>query len=96
MSEIEFASAQFLPYLPEDAQINPGAYDFELAQWLSQALSRCGIVTSYPVSEDWGWFLEYDAGEAEFVIGCAAWPNPATAIPASRSSGARSSASICR
>lgn len=58
MPEIEFTSAQFLPYLPEDAQVNPGAYGFELAQWLSQALSRCGIVTSYPVSEDWGWLLE--------------------------------------
>lgn len=67
---IEFTSDQFLPYLPEQAQVNPGAYGFELAHWLSQQLAAQGVVTSYPLSEDWGWFLEYIEGEAEFMIGC--------------------------
>ncbi|MBK8579263.1 MAG: hypothetical protein IPN78_13880 [Candidatus Accumulibacter sp.] len=70
MLSIEFESAKFLPYLPESSQANPGAYGFELALWLSQALMRAGIVTSYPLGEDWGWFIEYLAGEAEFMIGC--------------------------
>jgi hypothetical protein len=70
MLSIEFESAKFLPYLPESSQANPGAYGFELALWLSQALMRAGIATSYPLGEDWGWFIEYLAGEAEFIIGC--------------------------
>ena len=70
MPQIEFESAKFLPYLPEDSQSNPGAYGFELALWLSQALMRANIPTSYPLGEDWGWFIEYIEGDAEFMIGC--------------------------
>lgn len=70
MTRITFYSAQFLPYLPESCQVNPGAYGFELALWLSNALMPLGIVTSYPLGEDWGWFIEYGEGEAEFMIGC--------------------------
>jgi len=68
---IEFSSAKFLPFLPEECQANPGAYGFELALWLAQALAQRGVVTSYPLGEDWGWFLEYtDTEETEFSIGC--------------------------
>jgi hypothetical protein len=70
MFRIEFESGKFLPYLPEESQANPGAYGFELALWLSQAHMRSGIPTSYPLGEDWGWFIEYIEGEAEFMIGC--------------------------
>ncbi|MCM5682316.1 hypothetical protein M8A51_22540 [Schlegelella sp. S2-27] len=70
MQRIEFESAKFLPYLPEDCQVNPGAYGFELSLWLSQTLMRQGVVTSYPLGEDWGWFIEYIEGDAEFMIGC--------------------------
>ena len=70
MWHIEFSSAEFLPYLPEECQANPGAYGFELAQWLSMALARQGIVTSYPLGEDWGWFIEYTEDEVEIMIGC--------------------------
>lgn len=61
---IEFVSAKFLPTLPEDCQVNPGRYGFELALWLAQALSRQGIVTSYPTDEDWAWFLDYEPSDA--------------------------------
>ncbi len=71
MLQIEFESAKFLPYLPEICQANPGAYGFELALWLSQALMRADLPTSYPLGEDWGWFIEYTDAEAEFMIGCA-------------------------
>lgn len=57
MWRIEFSSAEFLPYLPEQAQANPGVYGFELAQWLSRALAERGVVTSYPIGEDWGWLI---------------------------------------
>ena len=67
---IEFYSSRFLPYLPESCQVNPGVYGFELALWLSNALIPLDIVTSYPIGEDWGWFIEYREGEAKFMIGC--------------------------
>ncbi len=67
---IEFSSDKFLPYLPEACQSNPGVYGFELALWLSQALMREALPTSYPLEEDWGWFIEYIDGEAEFMLGC--------------------------
>lgn len=69
---IEFVSAKFLPTLPEDCQVNPGRYGFELALWLAQSLSRQGIVTSYPNDEDWAWFLDYEASdELNLTICCA-------------------------
>lgn len=70
MWHIEFSSAEFLPYLPEACQANPGVYGFELALWLSRALAERGLVTSYPLGEDWGWFIEYVEGETEITIGC--------------------------
>ena len=71
MWRIEFTSADFLPRLPQACQVNPGAYGFELAWWLAQALAARGIVTSYPLGEDWGWLIEHvDADETEFTIGC--------------------------
>jgi hypothetical protein len=70
MWRIEFTSEKFLPYLPEESQSNPGAYGFELAQWLSERLMKHGIVTGYPLGEDWGWFIEYINGETEITIGC--------------------------
>jgi hypothetical protein len=71
MWRIEFSSAEFLPYLPEDSQGNPGVYGFELAHWLSRALAERGVVTSYPLGEDWGWLIEYIDGDLEVTIGCA-------------------------
>ena len=71
MWRIEFTSDQFLPALPEECQGNPGVYGFELAWWLCQALAQAGIVTSYPLGEDWGWLIEYIAPSGiEFTIGC--------------------------
>ncbi len=72
MLQLHFRTTRFLPYLPEASQVNPGAYGFELAQWLSQALMQAGIVTSYPLGEDWGWFIEYFEDEFECMVGCAA------------------------
>ncbi len=70
MWRIEFLSDKFLPLLPEECQENPGAYGFELAFWLSQALVKQGIVTSYPLGEDWGWLIQYINDELEVTIGC--------------------------
>jgi hypothetical protein len=70
--DIEFVTAKFLPTLPEDCQVNPGRYGFELALWLAQALSRQGIVTSYPNDEEWAWFLDYEpSDELNLTICCA-------------------------
>jgi hypothetical protein len=71
MTRFEFESDRFLPQLPESAQVNPGAYGFELAWWLAQRLQELGIETSYPLGEDWGWLIEHvDEGDDEFTIGC--------------------------
>jgi hypothetical protein len=71
MWQIEFTSERFLPYLPEHCQSNPGAYGFELAHWLSMELMKRGVATSYPLDEDWGWFIEYGDDEVELRVCCA-------------------------
>jgi hypothetical protein len=72
MWRIKFSTLKFLPAMPEECQGNPGVYGFELAWWLAQALAKRGVVTSYPLGEDWGWLIEYiTPDEAEFAIGCA-------------------------
>ncbi len=71
MWRIEFTSAKYLPILPGECHVNPGAYGFELALWLASALAQHGVITGYPLGEDWGWFIEYtDAKDGEFLIGC--------------------------
>jgi hypothetical protein len=70
MWQVEFSSTKFAPYLPEKCQGNPGVYGFELALWLSQELAKLGIVTSYPLGEDWGWFIEHIQNGTEIMIGC--------------------------
>ena len=67
----QFRSARFSPLLPDESQVNPGVYGAELAFWLCAELAALGITTSYPVSEDWGWFIEYAAASgAEFAVHC--------------------------
>ena len=67
----EFDSSEFAPVLPDDSQVNPGVYGAELAFWLCGALARAGTITSYPESEDWGWYIEHRTERgAEFAIHC--------------------------
>ena len=67
----EFHSERFVPVLPDECQVNPQVYGMELAFWLCSELAQCGIVTSYPESEDWGWYIEYNADSgAEFAVDC--------------------------
>lgn len=70
MKMLVFRSDLFKPYLPDDAQVNPNVLGFELALWLSRELAAAGTVTSYPNAEDWGWFLEFDDDDAEYMICC--------------------------
>ena len=68
---VEFHSDRFVPILPEDSQVNPQVYGAELAYWLTLELVKRGIVTSYPVAEDWGWLIEYSTGAgSEFAVHC--------------------------
>jgi hypothetical protein len=69
---IEFSSAKFLPTLPEDCQLDPGRYGFELALWLAQALNRHGIVTGYPNGDEWAWFLDYEPSDTLSLAICCA------------------------
>lgn len=56
---VEFESDLFIPFLPEDSQVNPQVYGAELTYWLSKKLAEKGVITTYPNNEDWGWFIEY-------------------------------------
>lgn len=68
---VGFRSDRFAPILPEDSQVNPEVYGAELAWWLTSALAAQGVVTSYPIAEDWGWFIEYSGGDdSEFALHC--------------------------
>ena len=68
---VEFQSDRFAPILPEDSQVNPQVYGAELAYWLAAELVKRGIVTSYPIAEDWGWLVEYSTGAgSEFAVHC--------------------------
>lgn len=68
---VTFRSARFAPFLPEDSQVNPEVYGAELAYWLSAELARQGVFTSYPQSEDWGWYVEYiTPNGSEFAVLC--------------------------
>lgn len=55
----EFVSGKFAPFLPDEAQVNPGVFGAEVAFWLARRLAEHGVVTSYPQNEDWGWYLDY-------------------------------------
>lgn len=67
----QFRSRRFAPILPDEAQVNPGVYGAELAFWLCQELAKRGVVTSYPLAEDWGWLIEFSAPDgSEFAVHC--------------------------
>ena len=76
MWEVELKSGAFLPFLPEEAQANPGVYGFELASWLAQELAGRGMPTSYPAREDWGWLIEHKGAGGGAMIGCASVSDP--------------------
>jgi len=64
-TSVDFESDLFCPYLPDDAQVNPGVFGAELAFWLSRQLAQRGVMTSYPLYEDWGWYIEYDTDDGD-------------------------------
>ena len=67
----EFTSSELAPFLPEECQANPEVYGAELAFWLARALVARGVVTSYPESEDWGWYLDHRTDDgSEFAVHC--------------------------
>ena len=67
---VDFESRLFTPFLSEEGQVNPQVYGAELAWWLSRALALEGVETSYPNSEDWGWFIEYLVADNEYWLCC--------------------------
>lgn len=81
---ISFQSAHFAPTLSEGAQVNDGAYGFELALFLAKALSASGVIVSYPLAEDWGWFLDVRSCRGVSMrVGCIVKEAPAAAGPLS-------------
>lgn len=71
MDLVELRTDRFAPFLPDDAQVNPGVYGAELAYWMARKLASRGVITSYPQCEDWGWYLDYVTNDgAKFAIHC--------------------------
>lgn len=71
-TSVDFESKMFIPFLPDEAQVNPDVYGAELAFWLARQLAQRGTLTSYPQYEDWGWFIEYGTGDDyEYWLCCA-------------------------
>ena len=68
---VNFNSDLFHPHLADEAQVNPGVYGAELAWWLGKELAKKGVPTTYPESEDWGWFIEYIVDDNEYSLCCA-------------------------
>lgn len=72
LCSIAFTSDRFPPILPEPCQVNADLYGFELAVFLAQGLAQQGVVSSYPMPDEWGWFLEFiSEHEQELMVGCA-------------------------
>lgn len=69
-TSVSFKSDIFKPFLPEDSQVNPQVYGAELSFWLSKKLAEKNIITSYPESEDWGWYIEFIVGDNEYRFCC--------------------------
>ena len=70
-NNVKFNSTLFRPVLPDECQVNPGCYGAELAYWLCVELAKAGVVTSYPIGEDWGWLIEYTTADGdEFLLCC--------------------------
>ena len=68
---VEFTSPRFSPRLSEEAQVNPETYGAELAWWLCLELAGLDIDTSYPESEDWGWYISHTSETgSEFAVHC--------------------------
>lgn len=67
---VSFKSHLFEPFLSEEGQVNPHVYGAELAWWLSRELASEGIETTYPNSEDWGWFIEFLIDDNEYWLCC--------------------------
>ncbi|KGJ87997.1 hypothetical protein [Thalassotalea sp. ND16A] len=67
---VNFKSDLFHPHLPDEAQVNPGVHGAELAWWLGKELAARDVVTSYPESEDWGWFIEYIIDDNVYSVCC--------------------------
>ena len=68
---VTFKSDRFTPFLPEMSQVSPEVYGAELTYWLSAELAHRGVFTSYPESEDWGWYIELiTTTGSEYAIFC--------------------------
>ena len=70
MNVFRINNSNIIPILPDDCQVNPNTYGFELAYWLCSKLAQKGIIFSYPNHEDWGWFIEQSDGDRELWLCC--------------------------
>lgn len=69
---VSFRSSAFNTSEPKPHYINPNCYGDDLAVWLQSRLRDEGVTTrGQPGQEDFGWYLNYEAGGCAycFVVG---------------------------
>src|SRR5512139_621039 len=66
---VTFSSRTFNCTEPRGYFINPGCFGDDLAIWFAGRLRSCGFeVMGEPGQEDFGWYLDFRAGEAEHTL----------------------------
>lgn len=74
---IEFTTARFDISREMPNPINPIAGQSVL-QWFREELTKAGYAVTEPATEDWGWYIEAEAGAGSYLIGASADPANAT------------------
>jgi len=65
---ISFMTARFDMSKEPPNRINPIAGQSVLV-WLRQELSTAGYKSTEPDTEDWGWYIDVEAGGASYLVG---------------------------
>lgn len=67
---IEFRSALFDVAAEPENPVNP-IFGHALLKWLGSRLQREGIRATDPDYEDWGWYVDVSAFDADYLVGAA-------------------------
>jgi hypothetical protein len=69
-THVEFRSAKFPAYPPEEEKVNPGLWGKRLAECLYRKLKEQGIETEEIYPEDWGWVVPIHHEPFSLWVGC--------------------------
>ncbi|MGZ3593912.1 MAG: hypothetical protein ACXU9F_08800 [Syntrophales bacterium] len=69
-THVEFRSAKFSAYPPEEEKVNPDLWGKRLAEYLHRELKEEGIETEEIYPEDWGWVVPIHHEPFSLWVGC--------------------------